>query len=366
MSATSWSQWYKVPDKSNSRGFAIRRYRIANGKTQWERYPAKEYKELSGDEVDSLINRLNASHHVRIKERDEQFNYNLAYINHKSITKFEEYLASQANDVNHVRSMMMYLNNYGLRYFINIKKINDPAQWHKVSTEWGQWLLTQDIKSATIKKVIGTVNRFTNYLQEQIYTEMPAARKLMPLGKNKLKKLAVEETEETEFLNDDVWKKIVSWFKINDPDVLPNILLCEWYGLRLSESQGLDKTKFFKPYLLVNEQGDRIKLGKLLKKPVKTIDTRKVPHWNVDAHKAWEQVKLVLAMHPDTLNRRVNSGLHNFGHTSHDMRHRFITKSLRTKNVRDVQLAAGHKNIMTTMAYAEDDREMQDQMLELE
>ena len=43
----------------------------------------------------------------------------------------------------------------------------------------------------------------------------------------------------------------------------------------------------------------------------------------------------------------------------HDIRHTWITKAIRLPNVepRDVQLAAGHKNIETTMGcYLHDDR----------
>lgn len=365
MSKSEWSQWYKVNDKASLKGFSIRRYRVISGKTQWERYPTKEYKELSLGEVDSLLNRLNASHKVRIAERDEQFNYDLAYVNKTSLGKFEEYLSSQANDQNHITSSMAFLNNYGLKFFIVAKDIPDPAQWHKASVSWGEWLLKQDIKPATIVKVVTIVNRFTAFLQENVYTEMPAARKLAPIGRNKLKRMALS-SDGTKFITDETWVKIVDWVKANDPGVLPNVLLSEAYGLRLSESQGLDKSKFFNSYLLVSEQGDRIKLGKLVLKPIKTIDTRKVPHWNIEPRAAWELVKTVEVMHPDTLNKRVNEGFNKFGHTSHDMRRRFITKALRAKETRDVQLAVGHKNIMTTMGYAEDDRELQDQMMNLD
>lgn len=41
----------------------------------------------------------------------------------------------------------------------------------------------------------------------------------------------------------------------------------------------------------------------------------------------------------------------------HDLRHSFITRAIREKNSRDVQLAAGHKHLMTTMGYAHDDRD---------
>ncbi len=42
----------------------------------------------------------------------------------------------------------------------------------------------------------------------------------------------------------------------------------------------------------------------------------------------------------------------------HDIRHSWTTRAVRVKklHIRDVQLAAGHENIETTMGYLQDDR----------
>ena len=69
-------------------------------------------------------------------------------------------------------------------------------------------------------------------------------------------------------------------------------------------------------------------------------------------------------MHPDTLSDRWTELMEQLKltYTLHDLRHTWITKSIRKKKVvpRDVQLAAGHKNIETTMGYLHDDREFDD------
>jgi integrase len=366
MALNDYSRWYKIPDKKSKSGFALRRYHKVDGKTLWERYPAKLYRNLSEPEIDSLLNKLNATHYATIARRDEMFNYKLAYINQSAVVKFEEFLMSQANSKHHVGALLNYLNTYGFQYFINLKQINDPAQWYLAESNWGQWLIAQGLAANTIKQIVAVVNRFLEFIQRKVYTDMPAVRKLAPIGRNKLKRMQLDASKKTAFITDATWQKIVDWFKRHDPDVLPNVLLAEAYGLRLAESQGLDKTKFFHAYLLVNEQGERILNGSIKRAPIKTNDERKVPHWNVDARKAWEWVKQVKPMHPDTLNRRVNAGFAVFGHGSHDMRRRFITKALRQHSPRDVQAAAGHKNIVTTMQYAQDDRELQDKMLDLE
>jgi integrase len=359
----TWSKWYKV---QSSVGVMIRRYKRVNGKTLWQRLPAKQYKNKSEQELDSLLNQLNASHATTQRLRDEHFNYKLAYINEKSINKFEEFLLTQANSRHHVQALLSYLDTYGFKYFIQTKQINDPAQWYLAESNWGQWLIAQGLAANTIKQIVAVVNRYLEFIQRKVYTDMPAVRRLEPIGRNKLKRMQLDTGKKTAFITDATWQKIVDWFKRNDPEALPNVLLAEAYGLRLAESQGLDKTKFFHAYLLVNEQGERILHGSIKRAPIKTNDERKVPHWNVDARKAWEWVKQVKPMHPDTLNRRVNAGFAVFGHGSHDMRRRFITKALRQHSPRDVQAAAGHKNIVTTMQYAQDDRELQDKMMDLE
>ena len=47
-----------------------------------------------------------------------------------------------------------------------------------------------------------------------------------------------------------------------------------------------------------------------------------------------------------------------FDYTFHDLRHTCITKMMRLQVPRDVQLAAGDKNIQTTMQYMHDDRDL--------
>ena len=52
-----------------------------------------------------------------------------------------------------------------------------------------------------------------------------------------------------------------------------------------------------------------------------------------------------------------------FTYDFHALRHTFITKALGAGHTaRDVQLAAGHKNIETTMRYAHDHRTMDDEI----
>lgn len=47
-----------------------------------------------------------------------------------------------------------------------------------------------------------------------------------------------------------------------------------------------------------------------------------------------------------------------FKFTFHDLRRSFIANAARVHHIRDVQLAAGHKELNTTMIYLRDDREL--------
>jgi integrase len=51
-----------------------------------------------------------------------------------------------------------------------------------------------------------------------------------------------------------------------------------------------------------------------------------------------------------------------FNYDFHDLRHTFITKAISAYPPRDVQLAAGHKSIETTMRYAHDNRNLDDEV----
>lgn len=72
------------------------------------------------------------------------------------------------------------------------------------------------------------------------------------------------------------YTKIIKLAEINCPEISPNIILSYNFSLRISETLGLTKSKFLKDSLLVDEQGDKIENGEIIRKATKTNE-RRVP-----------------------------------------------------------------------------------------
>jgi hypothetical protein len=370
------SRWYLLADGKYDNGtpiLKIKRYRMINGKKKWERYPAKEYKGMSRDELDALLRRLNASYIVEKKQAEERYDFDHAYINKHSLERFERFLDKQANDKNHKSTILQQLNDYVFEFFVLQSKIPDPSKWHSKDDEWGDFLLTLELAPSTIKRIVGTANRFNKFLTDLVYPEMPTPRKLDPIGKAKLDKLERNRARvqgiKTRYIKDAVWEKILKHAanaEEGDPEIIPAMKLCRAFGFRISETLGLSKDKFLENEVLVDEQGDRVVDGEVTRRDVKT-NARRVPYWNLTAQEAWDLVKQMPVCHPDTLTKRVNAVLSKFGHTSHDFRRTFITNSFRTApHWKDVQRAAGHTDPRVTFGYDQDSRELSEKKAKLD
>ena len=194
---------------------------------------------------------------------------------------------------------------------------------------------------------------------------MDTPRKLEPIGRIVLADMGKSDESKTKFIKEETFQRICDWTRDHRPDVLPNMMLCYHLGLRISETQGLTRLKLRKDSVLVDEQGDHLEDGKIVRTSVKT-DARRVPYWNLSAKEVWEYVQQIQPMHPDTLIKRVNACMAKFGHSSHDFRRTFITNSLRTKHWKDVQKAVGHTDVRTTMSYDQDDRNLDDDLADLD
>ncbi|MGE3682061.1 MAG: tyrosine-type recombinase/integrase [Bdellovibrionales bacterium] len=376
---SGWSQWYVVPEK-NKKGEAIpkiKRYRKVNGKIKWQRYPARHYRGKKADEIDKLVNQLNATFLTDKKNAEERYKFDHAYINQHSIGKFEKHLRKKTTDEGNVRTVLQMLNEYVFEFFVLQHKIPDPSRWHQKEDEWGEFLLDRDLSAATIKKVVGTANRFNKFLIEKVYPEMSTPRKLEPVGTSVLDQLELEraktEKVKTKYITPETFEKMIKAAmnkKTGDPEIIPNMKLCYAFGFRISETLGLTKDKFLKDNIVVDEQGFKVEedldgTTSIARKKVKT-HARRVPYWNMTAQEAWNLVKEIKVMHPSTLVRRVNKIMGKFGHTSHDFRRTFITNSFRKAHWKDVMKAAGHTDVRTTMLYDMDDRNLSEEKADLD
>lgn len=367
-----WSKWYLLPEGKNSTGepiLRIKRYRVVteNGKekTKWQRYPAQNYVDLPKDEVDALLRRINASHEIDRKNAEDRYNFAHTYINEISKEKFRRQLDKKSRDEGHKGHVMQILNEYVLEFFVIQCNVPDPSRWHLKEDDWKEFLLMHDFTAGYLKRIVGTANRFNNFLVSKVYPEMATPRKLEPFGKvefDDMEKQRKGETNRTKYIKPEVYEKILKAAKDDDPEVLPHMVLAKHFGFRIGETQGLTKDKFYEDDVLCDEQGDKVVFdtGKksVSRKKVKT-DARNIPYWFMGYQEAWELVKQVnkTPMHPDQLIKRVNEVMDRFGHSSHDFRRTFITDSFRKgHHWKDVMKAAGHKDVRTTMIYNQDDR----------
>jgi integrase len=371
LNETKWSKWYLVWDKSRAGTpiAKIRRYTTIDGKTTWDRYPSKEYSHLDESQVESLMRRLNASFEIDRQAAEARYVFDHTYVNPISLAKFEANLRKQITEEEGVLRVLQRLNDYVFEFFILQCKLPDPSRWHLKEDEWGEFLLAQDLSASTIRFIIATANRFNNFIVQKMYPEMTAPRKLDPIGPNVLKGITEARDKlskhQSKLISEQVFQKIIETAKKKHPEVIPNIMLCKGFGFRISETLGFSKDKFLKDSVIVNEQGSRVVDGEILKKSVKTF-TRRVPYWNMTAKEAWSWVQQVQVMHPKTLMTKVNECLAPYGHTSHDFRRTFITNSFRKAHWKDVMKAAGHVDVRTTMGYDQDDRNLSEELADLD
>lgn len=369
--ATEWSKWYLVREK-NRKGIernCIKRYRKLNGKITWNRYPAKHYKDMNETELGALLRRLNASFVTEKKLAEERYNFQHAFINITSLSAFEKHLKKQTTTKGSASYPVTILQKYVFEFFIIKNDLADPSKWHLKEDDWGEWLLDQDLSVALLKRIVSTTNRFLRFLTQKVYPEMPTPRKLEPIGRAKFSEINYlkkkkGDGDESKYVPDATYKKILKAVEEEDASLLPNIKLCYAFGLRINESLGFSRLKLLKESLLVDEQGAGVKDGKILTRKVKT-NVRKVPYWNMDAKEAWELIQKIVPLHPSTLNKRVNKILGKFGHSSHDFRRTFITDAHRKHHWKDVQRAAGHTTHQMTMKYDQDDRQFSNELADL-
>lgn len=363
LQSDGWSRWYLVTESGLPR---IKRYRRQGGAVKWQRYPASKYKTMSISEVETLLNQLNASFEVDRAAAESRYNFHHTYVNSTALERFERHVRKNSRiEDEHGPATVNLLNQHVFEFFIVQKNIPDPSRWHRVETEWGKWLQAKELSAGTIKRIVNTANRFAKFLVDKVYPTMDTPRKLEPVGRVVLSDMLKKSDDKSKYIKPETFDKICKWTAANRPDVLPNIILCYQFGLRISETQGLTKNKLLKNSLLIDEQGDYVLNGEIVRKTVKT-DSRRVPYWKINAKETWKMIQQIEVMHPDTLIKRVNKCLKKFGHTSHDFRRTFITDALRNHHWKDVQKAVGHTDVRTTLGYDQDDRNLSDELADLE
>lgn len=344
-----WSQWYLIEDAGKK---VIRRYQRKNGKTQWQRLPAQQYRDLNQGELESLLRRLNVTKELERREAEERYNFDHAYVNQRSLQMFDDLLYSSANNKKHINRMAVYLRLYVLDFFITKCKVPDPKFWKKHENEWGLWL-EKKLAYNTIKQVIFNANRFLALLHEKCYPNEVPLIKLKPLSRNKLKLLKATTSKSTyKFIDEQTFKTIVKNAELSGHDDAASVMkLCYYFGLRISEALGLQHDDVYEKSLKVYRQASNYVDGRVITKELKDIDGREVPYWYSTPDEAYELIGKLPKSHPNTAMKKVNLLIKRFGNVSHDFRRSFATRALQQHHWKLVKDAMGHEDIETTMGY---------------
>lgn len=351
-------RWYLTKDKPTG-PFVIR------GGKKNERYPLKKYIRIRDDEaaLEQLVKRLNAPADAKLK-----VSYKHAFINQSLLDEYLRYLIAQIPRIEGARQEYSYLRRHFLDYFIGKLDLMNPLDWHRVhETQWAEFLLSKEVPAAakTKRDIVIAANRFMGWLHKQRPEEVP------PLEFKPISKAKYKEIEAQRALGDGVKERgaippahLARILRHLPEEISGHVRLALHYGLRRNETMGLQLADVKKGYLAISRQYS----GRNDYRPLKGKDKRNVPHWAGHARHVYHWIESVsrYPMHPSSLSDAWASHLKTFGfsYDFHDLRHTFITKMLRHHPARDVQLAAGHKDIRTTMRYAHDDRKLDDEIFD--
>jgi integrase len=349
--------------QKGSKRWVIRRW---NGK-RYERLPVGKYKRIREDHaaLSEFVTRLNASAEAKARKSVE---IKHAFISPALLERYQLHLTAQIPSAQGARQEYSYLYRYFLLFFIGKLNLQNPLDWYRAhKIEWASYLLSKECPASAKSKrdIVIAANRFIEWLHEERPEEVPPLT-FKPLTKARYEELEAQreldgKKKETKYIPPAHWQKIDEALTA---DIAPHVRLLYHYGLRRNEGLGLKPGDVRNNYLLVERQQPRLSVYT----PVKGRLKRKVPHWFCKAAEAYGWIDKAEHMHPRTLSSRFEEvirelqkkGKFKAHYTLHDLRHTFVTRALREQAPVDVQHAVGHKNILTTMGYQHDDRQLGD------
>lgn len=318
---------------------------------KYKRLPIRQYKHFREDEneLKAFVHRLNAPMLAR-----DAVTFKHAFINEALLTEYRQMLLAQVPSRKNAACQYKYLKKYFLDYFIGKKNLADPRRWYSIhKSEWAEFLLNEELSSSTLRKVVQEANRFMEFLSDKYPNEYTAIR-FKPLSRARFRTLSATRQMKQgreRYVREEDWAKIEKSLPENIKSV---VSLCYYFGLRRSEALGLAKEDVRKEYLKVERQHLSVGIPTILKGKKK----RKTPYWYSKPELAYQLIKNIVPMSPDTVAdefKKLETGF-----MLHDLRATFITRALRDYKARDVQLSVGHENLATTMRYASDHRDFGD------
>ena len=384
---SKWSLMYETRD--GQRVYVIRRWAYKpDGSKKYERYDAKKYRHMRDNlkELKNFVIRLNGEdpNAVRVKHAVE---FRHAYINTELIDSYYSYLKTQIPSERHADAELSRLKRYCFRFFIEKLRKPNPLDWHLQQELWAkallnkfdkddsfreEWKLLEPgelISAKTLKSIVNAMNRFMVFLHQKRPAEVQPLF-FKPISRASYKELDARRRLENKtiirkMIRDEHWATIQ---KRASDDLKDWSMVAYLYGLRRSEVMAIDLNAVRPDYLLVSKQLVSLpEPHKPVFAPLKGRMDRKVPHWfckPVQVYRLIKQIQERGYIHPGTLSHRWTEFMRDLGYDYdfHDIRHTWITKAMRVApKHRDVQLAAGHVNIETTMGYLHDDRNFNDE-----
>lgn len=396
-------KWFVAKNKNNPvRPFRIRRTIKKDGnlkKTQ--SLHISLYKEVFdtyndiiviNDELKKICEKYNALQFGKSYLAKKKYSeiYKLSpWVTQSIRNKFENHLRGVIPTEKNSSYLFRKCEEQFLKYFIDIKKVRNPLEWHKYQVDWGKALRNEpsseteriwdnpDFKPSkkTLKRIIQISNRFLKFLSVH-ETGMTDLRTLNPITKAQMKHyLATHKASVKKFrhfVSAEDFNTIIHKLETSlNYGISAYVKLAYYFGLRRSESIAINNEHLRKGYLSVEVQATGYNDDGLHVMATKAREKRKTPYWFISPDIAYEVVSMIGTftmphLHPDTLTSRfskVISVLHEQGeidklYTFHDLRRTFITRALDNNSIKEVMMAVGHQNIETTMKYIVDDRKL--------
>jgi integrase len=377
------TKWRKSRDKQLGR-FVIRRdVYLKNGQLKQERYPHFEYKKFDKDElkVQEFLNKLNYRI-LKEEERKKNWEIQTSFLD-TSLTgdAFYKYIYENTENEQYSQSVVSRVKKYFVDFF-TAKKEYDYIQWQTLKSQRSlvNSLLKRELSIKTIITIRQNINQFYRFLHEESEGEIDLYKVSFPSLKNIIKKKhEVKRKSDNKFkdkrlsgddyISEEILEKIIKrcksgFRKKHFPEwahplqILPNIWLSYFFGLRRAETISIKVDDIKKDFLNVSRQQKNIKETKSLKH---IQEKREVPHYYHDKEELLKTATIiskVVVMHPSTLTRIWGYLMEDMGYrfTYHNLRNSFCSNLFRDMNKldispADIQFSMGHKDIRTSMKY---------------
>lgn len=338
-----------------------------------KRLPADQYTKPDLDRNDEV--KLRAWMTMKNHELDAQRNskkrslVNHAYINDDLLAEYEARRNKRTDNSARIPTEMLYLSRYVINFFVGVRGLPNPKDWRteEVQDAWWEFLDTVRTKKGplapvTKQDIVGAANRFITWLRERRGSAEVPEFKLNPVSATVMKRQrgnwrAAHEDAARTALPEADW--IVIKEAATSAGLHAHVMLAYCFGLRRGEIAGVRVRDAGELSFAVARTLKTLK--PLVFEATKSGEPRRVPYWFATQEEALKWVEVIEAkrMTPDQITDAWGDMITSLVTTRqlsrvysiHDLRHTFVTRAASVHNLVQVQIAAGHSDIRTTMKY---------------